>query len=81
MTLSMAASSVLLIWIILAGIFMWRLAPRLEGEAKDGAFNREVFCGQNDELPAHNHEFASRVPIPARKSTDSDVVRSVSFPA
>ena len=40
MTLSMAASSVLLIWIILAGIFMWRLAPRLEGEAKDGAFNR-----------------------------------------
>jgi hypothetical protein len=40
MTLSMAASSVLLIWIILAGIFMWRLAPRLESEAKDGAFNR-----------------------------------------
>ena len=40
MTLSMAASSVLLIWIILAGVLMWRLAPRLEGEAKDGAFNR-----------------------------------------
>lgn len=40
MTLSMAASSVLLIWIILAGIFMWRLAPRLESEAKDGAFDR-----------------------------------------
>jgi hypothetical protein len=40
MTLSMAASSVLLIWIILAGIFMWRPAPRLESEAKDGAFNR-----------------------------------------
>jgi hypothetical protein len=40
MTLSMAASSVLLIWIILAGIFMLRLAPRLESEAKDGAFNR-----------------------------------------
>jgi hypothetical protein len=40
MTLSMAASSVLLVWIILAGIFMWRLAPRLESEATDGAFNR-----------------------------------------
>jgi hypothetical protein len=40
MTLSMTASSVLLIWIILAGILMWRLAPRLESEATDGAFNR-----------------------------------------
>ena len=37
--------------------------------------------GRNEELPAHNHEFARRLPIPARKSTDSDVVRSVSFPA
>jgi hypothetical protein len=40
MALSMAASSVLLIWIILAGIFMWRLAPLLESKTKDGAFNR-----------------------------------------
>lgn len=29
MALSMLGSSVLLIWVILAGIFMWRLAPRL----------------------------------------------------
>jgi hypothetical protein len=29
MTISMTASSVLLLWIILAGILMWRLAPRL----------------------------------------------------
>jgi len=36
----MAASSVLLILIILAGVLMWRLAPRLESEAKHGAFNR-----------------------------------------
>lgn len=39
MALSMTASSVLLIWIILAGIFMWRLAARLESDAKDGACN------------------------------------------
>jgi hypothetical protein len=28
-TISMLASSVLLVWIILAGILMWRLAPKL----------------------------------------------------
>lgn len=32
MTLSMLASSVLLVWVILAGILMWRLAPRLAGD-------------------------------------------------
>ena len=31
MTLSMLASSVFLIWAMLVGILMWRLAPRLEG--------------------------------------------------
>lgn len=29
MTLSMLASSVILMWFILAGILLWRLAPRL----------------------------------------------------
>jgi uncharacterized protein DUF4386 len=33
MMLSMPASCVLLFWAILAGLFLWRLAPRLEGEA------------------------------------------------
>jgi len=33
MTISMTASSALLIWIILAGILMWRLAPRLGNNA------------------------------------------------
>jgi hypothetical protein len=33
MTLSMLASSVLLIWAILAGILMWRLAPRLASDS------------------------------------------------
>lgn len=32
MTLSMLASSVFLIWAILAGVFMWRLAPLLIGD-------------------------------------------------
>ncbi len=32
MTLSMLTSSVLLIWAILAGILMWRLAPQLAGD-------------------------------------------------
>lgn len=31
MTLSMPASSVLLVWAIAVGAFMWRLAPRLPG--------------------------------------------------
>jgi hypothetical protein len=31
MTLSMLSSSVLLIWAVLAGLLMWRLAPRLAG--------------------------------------------------
>ena len=33
MTLSMLTSSVLLIWTILAGILMWRLAPQLAGDS------------------------------------------------
>jgi len=32
MTLSMAASVVLLVWVLLAGVLMWRLAPQLAGE-------------------------------------------------
>ena len=35
MTISMTASSVLLLWIILAGILMWRLAPRLGNNADE----------------------------------------------
>jgi hypothetical protein len=38
MTISMTASSVLLIWIILAGILMWRLAPRLGNNADEQTF-------------------------------------------
>jgi hypothetical protein len=33
MTLSMLASSVLLVWSILAGVLMWRLAPRLADDS------------------------------------------------
>ena len=32
MTLSMLATSVLLLWVILAGVHLWRLAARLGGE-------------------------------------------------
>jgi hypothetical protein len=39
MTISMTASSVLLLWIILAGILMWRLAPRLGNNAKERTFS------------------------------------------
>jgi hypothetical protein len=39
MTISMTASSVLLLWIILAGILMWRLAPRLGNNADERAFS------------------------------------------
>jgi hypothetical protein len=39
MTISMTASSVLLIWIILAGILMWRLAPRLGNNADERTFS------------------------------------------
>ena len=35
MTLSMGASVVLLVWLLLAGVFMWRLAPHLAGEPED----------------------------------------------
>ncbi len=40
MTLSMPASSVLLLWAIIAGTCMWRLAPRLAGEGSH--FKSEV---------------------------------------
>jgi hypothetical protein len=40
MTLSMTASSVLLIWIIVVGVLMWRLARRLENQAKESLFKR-----------------------------------------
>jgi len=33
MTLSMVASAVLLIWLILVGILMWRLAPHLPSDS------------------------------------------------
>jgi hypothetical protein len=33
MNLSMLASFVLLVWAVLAGILMWRLAPRLGGDS------------------------------------------------
>ena len=33
MTLSMGASVVLLVWLLLVGVFMWRLAPQLVGES------------------------------------------------
>jgi hypothetical protein len=33
MTIGMLASSVLLVWVILAGILMWRLAPQLAGDS------------------------------------------------
>ena len=39
MTISMTASSVLLLWIILAGILMWRLAPRLGNNVDKRAFS------------------------------------------
>ena len=39
MTISMPASSVLLRWIILAGILMWRLAPRLANNADEHIFS------------------------------------------
>ena len=39
MTISMTASSALLIWIILAGILMWRLAPRLGNNADERTFS------------------------------------------
>ncbi len=39
MTLSMLASSVVLVWAILAGILMWRLVPRLAGHS-DAALQR-----------------------------------------
>jgi len=35
----MTASSVLLIWIILAGILMWRLAPRSGNNADEHTFS------------------------------------------
>ncbi|PSN20839.1 hypothetical protein C7271_00145 [filamentous cyanobacterium CCP5] len=44
MTLSMLASSVFLIWAILVGIFMWRLAPRLAGD-RDAAKQRQTADG------------------------------------
>jgi hypothetical protein len=33
MAISMPASALLLVWIILAGILMWRLAPHLAGDS------------------------------------------------
>jgi hypothetical protein len=41
MTISMTASSVLLLWIILAGILMWRLAPRLGNNADERTFSSD----------------------------------------
>jgi hypothetical protein len=32
MVLSMLASSVLILWVILVGILLWRLAPQLAGD-------------------------------------------------
>ena len=39
MTISMTASSALMIWIILAGILMWRLAPRSGNNADERTFS------------------------------------------
>jgi hypothetical protein len=35
MTLSMAASAVLLLWVILAAVHMWRLAPQLGADGEE----------------------------------------------
>jgi hypothetical protein len=40
MTLSMGASVVLLVWLLLAGVFMWRLSPQLASEPEDEVLAR-----------------------------------------